>query len=141
MDKIPVTIVTGALGAGKTTFVNYVLTANHGHKIGVMVNEFGSVSIDSELLIASKEKLVELSQTVEGTCAKLGFPAEERPFSPHLTIGRVRSNQGLAPLIKKLQVAEFAGKTAAPVDRLILFQSTLSPRGPTYTKLAEIRLG
>ncbi|HLC32854.1 MAG TPA: GTP-binding protein [Candidatus Nanoarchaeia archaeon] len=60
MEKIPVTIVTGALGSGKTTFVNYVLTANHGKKIGVMVNEFGSVSIDSELLVASKEKMVEL---------------------------------------------------------------------------------
>ena len=60
MEKTPVTIVTGALGAGKTTFINHILTANHGLQIGVMVNEFGSVSIDSELLIASKEKLVEL---------------------------------------------------------------------------------
>ena len=60
MEKIPVTIVTGALGAGKTTFINYVLTANHGLRIGVMVNEFGKVSIDSQLLVASKEKMVEL---------------------------------------------------------------------------------
>lgn len=59
--KIPVTIVTGALGAGKTTFVNYVLTAEHGLRIGVIVNEFGAVGIDSQLIATSeKEQLVEL---------------------------------------------------------------------------------
>lgn len=60
MGKVPVTIVTGALGAGKTTFVNYILTADHGLKVGVIVNEFGSVGIDGELLIASKEQFIEL---------------------------------------------------------------------------------
>src|SRR3989344_1357135 len=58
--KIPVTIVTGALGAGKTTFLNYILTAEHGLRVGVIVNEFGSISVDSELLLTSKEKLVDL---------------------------------------------------------------------------------
>ncbi len=60
MEKIPVTIVTGALGAGKTTFVNYVLTAEHGLKIGVIVNEYGEVGIDGDLILASKDKLIEL---------------------------------------------------------------------------------
>jgi len=57
---IPVTIVTGALGAGKTTFVNHVLTEEHGLKIGVIVNEYGEVGIDGDLIIASKDKLIEL---------------------------------------------------------------------------------
>ncbi len=57
---IPVTIVTGALGAGKTTFVNYVLTEEHGLKIGVIVNEYGEIGIDGDLIIASKDKLIEL---------------------------------------------------------------------------------
>lgn len=39
--KIPITVVTGFLGAGKTTLVNYILTANHGKKIAVIENEFG----------------------------------------------------------------------------------------------------
>jgi len=60
MKKVPVTIVTGALGSGKTTFVNYILTAEHGLKIGVIVNEFGEVGIDGELIVSSKEKLIEL---------------------------------------------------------------------------------
>lgn len=57
---IPVTIVTGALGAGKTTFVNYILTAPHGLRIGVIVNEFGEVGIDGELLVTTKEQFIEL---------------------------------------------------------------------------------
>ncbi|MBI3333844.1 MAG: RNA 2',3'-cyclic phosphodiesterase [Candidatus Omnitrophica bacterium] len=85
-----------------------------------------------------KEELIRLAQTVEQSCSRLGFAPEERPFSPHLTIGRLRSRERLAPLIKKLQVAELRGGTSTRVDRLILFQSTLSPQGPTYTPLADI---
>ncbi|HLF54830.1 MAG TPA: GTP-binding protein [Candidatus Nanoarchaeia archaeon] len=57
---IPATIITGALGAGKTTFVNYVLTEEHGLKIGVIVNEYGAVGIDGDLILASKENMIEL---------------------------------------------------------------------------------
>jgi G3E family GTPase len=60
MEKIPVTIVTGALGAGKTTFVNYVLTAEHGLKVGVIVNEYGAVGIDGALMMTTKERMIEL---------------------------------------------------------------------------------
>ncbi len=88
-----------------------------------------------------KEALIELAQAVEKSCSTLGFTPEDRPFSPHLTIGRVRSRDRLASLIKRLQVAEFRGGTPAEVTRLILFQSSLSPHGPTYTPLAEFPLG
>jgi G3E family GTPase len=57
---IPVTIVTGALGAGKTTFVNYVLTAEHGLRVGVIVNEYGVVGIDGALMMTTKERMIEL---------------------------------------------------------------------------------
>ena len=85
-----------------------------------------------------KERLIELAGTVEQCCSKLGFPPEDRPFSPHLTVGRVRSQERLAPLIKRLQVAEFQASEPAEVNQLVLFQSTLSPNGPLYTPLAEI---
>lgn len=60
--KIPVMIVTGFLGAGKTTFINRLLMQNQGVKIGLIENEFGEVSIDSRLITNYKpERIVELS--------------------------------------------------------------------------------
>ncbi|MBI3318570.1 MAG: RNA 2',3'-cyclic phosphodiesterase [Candidatus Omnitrophica bacterium] len=85
-----------------------------------------------------KDQLEKLAGAVEETCKRLGFPAEERPFFAHLTIGRVRATQGLAPLVKKLQVAEFAVSSPAEANGLTLFQSALSPHGPTYSVIAQI---
>ena len=44
--KIPVTVVTGFLGSGKTTLINYILKEQHGRKVAVIVNEFGEIGID-----------------------------------------------------------------------------------------------
>ncbi len=58
---MPVTIVTGFLGSGKTTLLNHILTSEHGLKIGVLVNEFGEIDIDSQLLESIEEDMVQLS--------------------------------------------------------------------------------
>src|SRR5713101_1591282 len=59
--KASVIMVTGFLGAGKTTLVNRILTADHGRRIAVIVNEFGEVGIDHHLLISSDQEIVEMS--------------------------------------------------------------------------------
>ncbi|MFN9174302.1 MAG: CobW family GTP-binding protein, partial [Synechocystis sp.] len=58
---LPVTIITGFLGSGKTTLLNYILTNQQGLKTAVLVNEFGEIGIDNELIIATDENMVELS--------------------------------------------------------------------------------
>lgn len=50
MHKIPVTVITGFLGAGKTTLIRHLLQNNEGRRIAVLVNEFGEIGIDGELL-------------------------------------------------------------------------------------------
>ncbi|EFJ51795.1 hypothetical protein VOLCADRAFT_103294 [Volvox carteri f. nagariensis] len=60
-SKIPITVVTGFLGAGKTTLVNHILNANHGKKIAVIENEFGEVGIDDALVMESKEEIFEMN--------------------------------------------------------------------------------
>ncbi len=58
---LPVTIITGFLGSGKTTLLNYILSNQQGLKTAVLVNEFGEIGIDNELIIATEDDMVELS--------------------------------------------------------------------------------
>lgn len=58
---MPVTIITGFLGSGKTTLLNHILQNQQDLKIAVLVNEFGDINIDSQLLVAVDENMMELS--------------------------------------------------------------------------------
>jgi G3E family GTPase len=60
-DKIPVTVLTGYLGAGKTTLLNRILTEPHGKKFAVIVNEFGEIGIDNDLVVGADEEIFEMN--------------------------------------------------------------------------------
>jgi G3E family GTPase len=60
-EKIPVTVLTGYLGAGKTTLLNRILTEPHGKKFAVIVNEFGEVGIDADLVVNADEEVFEMN--------------------------------------------------------------------------------
>ena len=60
-DKIPVTVLTGYLGAGKTTLLNRILSEPHGKKFAVIVNEFGEIGIDNDLVVNADEEVFEMN--------------------------------------------------------------------------------
>ncbi len=59
--KIPVTVLTGYLGAGKTTLLNRILSEDHGKRYAVIVNEFGEVGIDNDLIVGADEEVFEMN--------------------------------------------------------------------------------
>jgi G3E family GTPase len=81
---IPVTVLTGYLGAGKTTLLNRILSENHGKKYAVVVNEFGEISIDNELIVESDEEVFEVNNgcvccTVRGDLIRVVEGLMKRP--------------------------------------------------------------
>ncbi len=74
--KIPVTVLTGYLGAGKTTLLNRILSEPHGQKYAVIVNEFGEIGIDNELVVNADEEVFEMNNgficcTVRGDLVRI----------------------------------------------------------------------
>lgn len=75
-SPIPVSVITGYLGSGKTTLLNRMLTEEHGKRIAVIVNEFGEVGIDSQLVIDADEEILEMNNgciccTVRGDLVRI----------------------------------------------------------------------
>jgi len=84
-----------------------------------------------------REELLAIERDVTRRLALLGIPEEERAYSPHLTLARVREPAGLrtVPLLEGLANRRVG---TARIDAITLFQSKLSPKGPTYTPLLRI---
>lgn len=82
--QIPVTVLTGYLGAGKTTLLNRILTENHGKRYAVVINEFGEIGIDNELVVESDEEVYEMNNgcvccTVRGDLIRVVEGLMKRP--------------------------------------------------------------
>src|SRR6202789_2631411 len=74
--QIPVTVLTGYLGAGKTTLLNRILSEQHGKKYAVIVNEFGEIGIDNDLVVGADEEVFEMNNgcicfTVRGDLVRI----------------------------------------------------------------------
>ena len=111
VQKVPVTVLTGYLGAGKTTLLNRILTEEHDKRVAVIVNEFGEVGIDHQLVIDADEEIFEMNNgciccTVRGDLIRIiGNLMARRDSFDHLVI----ETTGLAdpaPVIQSFFVDE-----------------------------------
>lgn len=82
-------------------------------------------------------RLESLAGLVENAVEPLGFPREKRSFSPHLTLGRVRSDGGKRDLVETIRQRMDVTGPAFTVDHAVLFQSILKPSGAEYRALAK----
>jgi 2'-5' RNA ligase len=92
-------------------------------------------------LIDERQVLVPLQEQLESTLETIGFQMEDRPFRPHLTLGRMNSGRGKDELIGRIQKYKEEKFGDIEVKRLVLFKSDLRPTGPVYTPLGQIGLG
>ena len=79
--------------------------------------------------------LIKLQKSIDTELHKYGFEMENRPFSPHLTLARIKEPKGLIGLAKIMEKSEEYTAGSFTIDGLNLFKSTLTPKGAIYTKL------
>jgi 2'-5' RNA ligase len=92
-------------------------------------------------LADGKEMLISLQKQIEDRLEKIEFEPEDRPFQPHLTLGRMKSSRGKEELVRRMEKYTEEEFGAFQVERVVLFKSDLRPSGPIYTLLRALRLG
>jgi len=126
---VPVTILSGFLGAGKTTMVNHILHGDHGLKIAVLVNDFGAINIDAQLVVGVEGDAVNLSNgciccTIRGDLLKETLKLLRREDPPEYLIVETSgvsdpvavANTFLAPEVKSLARLDSTGVTRRRED-------------------------
>lgn len=91
-------------------------------------------------LVDEEGAAAELRRRIETAAREFGFPSEDRPFHPHLTLGRVRSPKGRVPLVRAIERHSGLELGSFRVERVILFRSDLRPEGAVYRRLKEFPL-
>src|SRR6201995_4292675 len=114
-EKLPVTVLTGYLGAGKTTLLNRILSEPHGKKYAVIVNEFGEIGIDNELVVGADEEVFEMNNgciccTVRGDLIRIIEGLMRRKGKFDAIIVETTGLAAAAPAAQTLFVDENVGR-------------------------------
>ena len=88
-----------------------------------------------------KEQLKQIAEKIESLVRKVGFPPDSKGFSPHLTVARVRSGKNLAKLAEVLKASKDYNVGSITVGSVRLKRSTLTPKGPIYSTIFEVKAG
>ncbi len=113
-EKVPVTVLTGYLGAGKTTLLNRILSEPHGKKYAVIVNEFGEIGIDNDLVVGADEEVFEMNNgciccTVRGDLIRISAGLLRRKGKFDATIVETTGLADPAPVAQTFFVDDAVG--------------------------------
>ena len=86
------------------------------------------------------DKLKKLADSLEENLSKAGYRSEEREFSSHITIGRVKDNKGVDKLVEKMGKIKDPKFGEAVIGSVNIMKSTTTPKGPVYEKIKEVKL-
>jgi 2'-5' RNA ligase len=92
-------------------------------------------------MAGEEEALLSLQKGLDIELGRIEFPPEDRPFRPHLTLGRVNSDRGRAALAERMERYRDEVFGTFTVERVVLFKSELRPTGPVYSPLGERGVG
>jgi 2'-5' RNA ligase len=92
-------------------------------------------------LTAGAKELTDMQADIEAALEAEGFPREERPYRPHLTVGRMKTDRRIEGLEKSIESNKDFSAGSFTAKEMILFRSDLRPEGPVYTPLARFKLG
>jgi 2'-5' RNA ligase len=92
-------------------------------------------------ITSGAEELTALAGRVESFAEEAGFPREERKFSPHITVGRVKTPAGMQKLSASLEQFKFVEAGSFTIGTVSVMKSQLTPSGPVYSVMAEYELG
>jgi 2'-5' RNA ligase len=92
-------------------------------------------------LVDERDVLTSLQKGIETHLERIGFRPENRPFHPHLTLGRMKSSRGKEGLVGRMERYKEEEFGNFRVEAVVLFKSDLRPSGPIYTSLKEMKLG
>ena len=91
--------------------------------------------------LEESETLINLQKDIANGMVKFGYPKEERGFTPHITIGRVKTNRNLHELMNRLDEIRAVSFSGFAVEKIVLMKSELKPSGAKHYSLAEIPCG
>lgn len=148
-DNLHITLkFIGNIGADKVIEIGNVLAASLENQKGFEIclegiGGFPKINRPKVIWIGVKEgaaRLSELALTVDKALSRMGIKREHKGFVPHVTLGRMRSPQGLGALVSKISTLEWNEPLRSRVESVLLMKSTLTPKGAQYSVLRAFPL-